>query len=86
MDNYRQKRRAAFVFALIANLFFVGYVLFIGIRFNGFESIWWWLALLVLLLAIALSVTFTRRLEHSVLYRQRKEPGHDEHEQHQERN
>jgi hypothetical protein len=62
MGNARHKRHSAFVFAGMVSLFFLGYVLIIGISSNGFESIWWWLALLVVLLAIGASVALARRL------------------------
>jgi hypothetical protein len=61
MDSRQEKRQyLRVVFALIS-IFFLGEVVWLGIRFNGFVDLWWWLALLsVIVLVIALIAIYRR--------------------------
>ena len=64
MNNRQEKRQFLLVGFALSSIFFLGEVLYLGIRFNSFEDPLWWLALLSVVVLVAALITVYRRMFH----------------------
>jgi hypothetical protein len=64
MDDRQKQQKRQYMYALTAvvGVVALGWVLFLGIRWDGFINLWWWLSLLSVFVLIGALIVINRRM------------------------